>query len=59
VKESTRGPLFVVARTLIALTCVVAVVIARASAGWGSLAVMLVGLAVLLGLLADYNRDYQ
>lgn len=49
----------VLLRTVLALGCVAAVVVARPSVGWGSLAVMLVALAVLLGLLAEYNRKYR
>jgi hypothetical protein len=55
----TRGVLLVVGRTVIALACVVTVVVARPSIGWGNLAVMLAALAVLLLLLAGYNRSYR
>ncbi|WCN79039.1 DUF6903 family protein [Micromonospora sp. LH3U1] len=58
-KESTRTTLVVVARLLIALACVVTVVVIRPTVGWGSLAIMLVALAVLIGLLADYNRKFR
>ncbi|MDO3686880.1 hypothetical protein [Micromonospora sp. C28ISP2-4] len=58
-KESTRAAALVTARLLIALACVVTVVVARPTVGWGSLAVMLVALAVLIGLLADYNRKFR
>ncbi|WP_164842590.1 DUF6903 family protein [Actinoplanes solisilvae] len=46
-------------RALIALACIVAVIVARPTVGWGSLAVMLFALLVLLALLADYNRKYR
>jgi hypothetical protein len=46
-------------RTLIAAGCVVAVVVARPTVGWGHLAVMLAGLAGLLLVLASYNRRFR
>lgn len=58
-KEPTRVVLLVVARILVALACVVTVVVVRPTVGWGSLAIMLVALAVLIGLLADYNRKLR
>ncbi|MBQ1010623.1 hypothetical protein KBX53_06610 [Micromonospora sp. M51] len=58
-KEPTRAVLLIVARLLIALACVVAVVVVRPTVGWGHLAIMLVALAVLIGLLADYNRKFR
>ena len=58
-KESTRVALLIVARTLIALVCVVTVVVVRPTVGWGHLAIMLVALAVLIGLLASYNRKFR
>jgi len=57
--ESTRAVLLVAVRTLIALGCVLAVIVARATVGWGNLAVMLAALGVLLLLLASYNRRYR
>jgi len=57
--ESTRAVLLVAFRTLIALACVVAVIVARTTVGWGNLAVMLAALGVLLLLLASYNRRYR
>ncbi|MEU7841172.1 hypothetical protein AB0B39_09400 [Micromonospora sp. NPDC049114] len=58
-KEPTPVVLLVVARILVALACVVTVVVVRPTVGWGSLAIMLVALAVLIGLLADYNRKFR
>ncbi|MEU8166771.1 DUF6903 family protein [Micromonospora sp. NPDC049004] len=58
-KEPTSVVLLVVARILVALACVVTVVVVRPTVGWGSLAIMLVALAVLIGLLADYNRKFR
>ncbi|MEV7327779.1 hypothetical protein [Micromonospora sp. NPDC093244] len=58
-KEPTRVVVLVVARILVALACVVTVVVVRPTVGWGSLAIMLVALAVLIGLLADYNRKFR
>ncbi|MEU4426704.1 hypothetical protein AB0F81_39300 [Actinoplanes sp. NPDC024001] len=58
-KESRHGVAIVVARIVIAISCVVTVLLARPSVGWGNLAVMLVALVVLLGLLAEYNRKYR
>jgi hypothetical protein len=49
----------VAVRTLIALVCVVTVVIARPTVGWGHLAVMLAALGVVLVLLASYNRKFR
>ncbi|WP_229070674.1 hypothetical protein [Actinoplanes sp. DH11] len=57
--ESTRAALIVTGRTLTALACVVVVVLARPAPGWGRLAVMLGALAVLLLLLAGYNRKFR
>ncbi len=57
--ESTRTALIVTGRTLTALACVVAVVLARPIPGWDRLAVMLGALAVLLLLLAGYNRKFR
>ncbi|MCF0095007.1 hypothetical protein [Micromonospora sp. MH99] len=58
-KKPTPVVLLVVARILVALACVVTVVVVRPTVGWGSLAIMLVALAVLIGLLADYNRKFR
>ncbi|MGN9842669.1 DUF6903 family protein [Nonomuraea sp. H19] len=58
-KESTRSVLLVTARTLVAAGCVGVVVTARATAGWGSLAIMLAALAGLLTVLASYNRRFR
>jgi hypothetical protein len=58
-KESTRGVLLVTARTLVAAGCVAVVVIARATTGWGNLAIMLAALAGLLAVLASYNRRFR
>ncbi|MFI7610152.1 DUF6903 family protein [Nonomuraea terrae] len=58
-KESTRGALVVTARTLVAAVCVVVVVAVRTTVGWGSLAIMLCALLVLLGVLASYNRRFH
>ncbi|MEO3796142.1 hypothetical protein ABGB14_38595 [Nonomuraea sp. B10E15] len=58
-KESTRSVLLVTARTLVAALCVAVVVVARATVGWGSLAIMLVALCGLLALLASYNRRFR
>ncbi|MBF8187331.1 hypothetical protein ITP53_16640 [Nonomuraea sp. K274] len=58
-KESTRGVLLVTARTLVAAVCVVVVVVARTTVGWGSLAIMLCALAGLLAVLAAYNRRFR
>jgi hypothetical protein len=58
-KDSTRGALLAVGRTVTALACVVTVIVARPTVGWGHLAVMLAALAVLLLLLAGYNRTYR
>ena len=57
--EPTRAALIVTGRTLTALACVIAVVLARPVPGWGRLAVMLGALAVLLLLLAGYNRKFR
>jgi hypothetical protein len=46
-------------RTLIAAGCVVTVVVARQTAGWGHLAVMLAALGGLILVLASYNRRYR
>jgi hypothetical protein len=46
-------------RALIAPAAIAAVIVARTTVGWGSLAVMLIALLVLLALLADYNRKYK
>ncbi|PZG13886.1 DUF6903 family protein [Nonomuraea aridisoli] len=58
-KEFTRGALVVTARTLVAAVCVAVVVIARTTVGWGSLAIMLCALLVLLVVLASYNRRFR
>ncbi|TDC90916.1 hypothetical protein E1292_43190 [Nonomuraea deserti] len=58
-KESTRSVLLVTARTLAASVCVGVVVVARATVGWGSLAIMLVALVGLLAVLASYNRRFR
>ena len=57
--ESTRGVLTGTARAVAAAACIAAVVTAQSTVGWGSLAVMLVGLAGLLALLASYNRRFR
>lgn len=46
-------------RTLVALACVIVVVAAQTAVGWDRLAVMFAALAVLLVLLADYNRRFR
>ncbi|MFF5075732.1 DUF6903 family protein [Actinoplanes sp. NPDC000266] len=51
--------LLVTLRIVVALACVVAVIVVRPSVGWGSLAVMLGALLVLLALLASYNRRFR
>ncbi len=53
------GTLRIIARTLIAAGCVAVVVAVRPAVGWGSLAMMLTALAVLLALLASYNRRFR
>ncbi|MFI7132216.1 DUF6903 family protein [Nonomuraea sp. NPDC050153] len=58
-KDSTRNLLLVAARTVVAAGCVAVVVTARTTAGWGSLAIMLVALAGLLAVLASYNRRFR
>ncbi|MDW5324772.1 DUF6903 family protein [Plantactinospora sp. KLBMP9567] len=58
-KESTRGTLLVVARTLVVVVCVAVVVTARPTVGWGSLAIMLLALAGLLAVLGSYNRRFR
>jgi len=58
-KESTRTAVLVTARAVAALACVVAVVVARTTVGWGNLLVMLAALGGLLVLLASYNRRFQ
>ncbi|MEV0381551.1 hypothetical protein [Nonomuraea sp. NPDC050643] len=58
-KDSTRSVLLVTARTLVAAGCVAVVVAARTTAGWGSLAIMLVALLGLLAVLASYNRRFR
>ena len=58
-RESTRGAVSVVIRTLVALACVAVVVFARVTTGWADLAVMLAALAGLLLLLARYNAKYR
>lgn len=46
-------------RTAVALACVVVVVAAQMTVGWDRLAIMLAALAVLLVLLAEYNRRFR
>ncbi|HEX6358122.1 DUF6903 family protein [Actinophytocola sp.] len=58
-EEKTRTALLVSAGTISAAACVVIVVVARPTVGWGSLLVMLTALAGLLVLLAVYNRRFQ
>jgi hypothetical protein len=58
-KQSTRTALLVAVRALVAAACVAVVVIARTTAGWGNLLVMLAALAGLLALLASYNRRFR
>ena len=58
-RESTRGVLLVLVRTLLAAACVAVVAVARATVGWPNLLVMLAALAGLLVLLAAYNRRFR
>ena len=58
-KDSTRGVLAVTARTVAAAAGVVTVVVAQTAVGWGRLALMLAALAVLLVVLASYNRRFR
>lgn len=58
-KDSTRGAVLIAGRAALALACVVTVVVARPTVGWAYLAVMLGALAVLLLLLAGYNRKFR
>ena len=54
-----KAVLTVAARTVVAAACVLTVVVARPTVGWGHLAAMLAALAVLLLLLASYNRRFR
>ncbi|WP_327583740.1 hypothetical protein OHA25_49250 [Nonomuraea sp. NBC_00507] len=58
-KESTRSVLLVIARTFVVAGCVAVVVGARATTGWGHLAIMLAALGGLLAVLASYNRRFR
>jgi hypothetical protein len=58
-EESTRDALTVTARAAVAAACIAAVITARPTIGWGSLAIMLAGLVGLLALLASYNRRFR
>lgn len=59
VQESTRAKLVVAVRIILVAAAVVVVVVARTVIGWGSVLVMLAALALLLGVLASYNRRFR
>ena len=58
-KEKNRTIAVTAAKTAFFVACVTVVVIGQKTVGWGSLALMLAGLAGLLALLWSYNRRFK
>jgi presenilin-like A22 family membrane protease len=57
--EDRRAFAIGIAKAIIFVACIAAVIIGQKTVGWGYLALMLGGLAGLLALLWSYNRRYQ
>lgn len=57
--EYTREKLKIVAGALFFGLCLALVIIGQRTVGWGSLALMLLGLCGILALLYAYNRRFE
>lgn len=53
-----KASLLVIIKIVVLIVCLALIIIGQKTAGKSELAIMLIGLAGLLGLLYDYNRKY-
>ncbi|MGU3410519.1 DUF6903 family protein [Microbacterium sp. M1A1_1b] len=58
-QERSVAVLVVLVRIVLVAAAVVTVVVARTVVGWGSVALMLAALGLLIAVLASYNRRFR